>query len=371
MKLTATLLLLLSMGLSAAAQADARNACVQDLEFLPDFLLTNDTGANDHLAQKGQAHFDAAFAKALAQANQVTDVKQCRKIIQDYLRSWRSGHLEVVVTAPAKKVEPAAETAEAANEPQPPKVDTRAPSIRMLSDQTLLLTVPSFGAAYTKPLAALLQKHHAQLANHPNWIIDVRNNGGGSDSTYAQLLPWFMADGWLEIGMEWLVTPTTIDAQASVCALFMPGDSACTDNIDPVLAVMRTAETGSYIALEEQAATFKTVESPEPKRPSKVAVLTNKHCASSCEQFLLTAQQSFSVKVVGQRSYGALDYSNLRPYALPSQQLTLYYATSRSRRLPDMPVDVLGVIPDVYLAPAQDEQAEVERVQTWLEGGRL
>ena len=102
-----------------------------------------------------------------------------------------------------------------------------------------------------------------------------------------------------------------------------------------------------------------------------MAVLADARCGSSCEQFLLTVRQGVAVKLVGRsRSAGVLDYSNMRPFDLPSGTRRLWYATSRSNRLPALPLDGMGIAPDVYLpgpAPA-DARADIARVQRWLEG---
>ncbi len=115
------------------------------------------------------------------------------------------------------------------------------------------------------------------------------------------------------------------------------------------------------------------MSTPEPRRPARVAVLVDRDCASSCEEFLLAARQSFHVKLIGRNSEGALDYSNLRLHALPSGVRQLQYATSRSARLPQLQVDLGGIMPDIYLPPPKDEAGraqEIVRVQRWLEGGR-
>ena len=104
--------------------------------------------------------------------------------------------------------------------------------------------------------------------------------------------------------------------------------------------------------------------------PRRVAVVIDQACGSSCEQFVLSVRQSYNVKLFGRRTAGALDYSNLRPQVLPSGKRLLWYATSRSLRLPYLPVDAAGIPPDVYLPPAAagaDPGAEIERVRAWLE----
>lgn len=368
MKLISALVFISSVCINVNAHAYNSSDCVQDLQSLPDFLLKNDTGAPAHLAQKGQAHFDAALSDALAEANKSDDLTQCKAVLQNYLRAWRHGHLAVVT------VEQPSEQQATVEKPQKTQANPNDPVFEQLSEHTALLRISSFGPRYKKPLETLLKNHHEQLAKSRNWIIDVRKNGGGADSTYAPLLPWMMTDGWLEVGTEWLVTPTNIKAQQAICERYMAGDQSCIDQMNPIIHAMEAAPTGTYVKGEDEAIRFQTVDKLEPKRPQKIAVLTGRHCGSSCEQFLLTARQSFNVKLAGQRSYGSLDYSNLRPHLLPSKQFEVYYATSRSLRLPEMPVDIQGVIPDIYLEQPKDtEQAneQIEQVRTWLEGGTL
>jgi|SRR5271157_3370609 len=129
-------------------QQSAAELCVKDLEVIPGFLLENDTGAKDHLAQLGQKHFDDAFVAAKAAAMQVPDAAACQQVLTRYLKAWRKG-----------------------------------PAIRVLSGKTILLTLKSFEDHTREPLIALLKRDHEELATHPNWIIDVRGNGGGSDSS--------------------------------------------------------------------------------------------------------------------------------------------------------------------------------------------
>ena len=90
-----------------------------------------------------------------------------------------------------------------------------------------------------------------------------------------------------------------------------------------------------------------------------VSILVDDGCKSSCEEFLLAARQSFAVKLVGQHSGGTLDYSNLRPYPLPSGDRILLYAVTRSLRIPAMPVDGIGVMPDVFV-PADVDWAAAD-----------
>lgn len=356
--------------LAQAEAATVSEECVSDLASIPPFLLANDAGAKDELAQWGQPHFDAAFSQARIEASHAQDAAACNGALNAYLKSWRKGHLRV---GDIPRTDARSET-ESKQSPASGAIRS-PPTVTLLSKQTALLTVPSFANEYRQPLIDLLEENRKALATHTNWIIDVRGNGGGSDTSYYPLLPWLMPDEKVEIGAEWLATPANIEGQERVCAVVAPGDKECETFAADAVKRMRTVSSGTYVAQEEGSAIYYgRVEKLEPRRPARVAVLTDNGCGSSCEEFLLTVRQSFNVKLLGQPSFGTLDYSNMRPHRLPSGQRMLWYAISRSSRLPELRVDVNGVQPDIYLPPPTSEESkrsEPTRVQRWLEGGSL
>ena len=357
--------------INCLGQHTAAELCVKDLEVIPGFLLENDTGAKDHLAQFGQKHFDDALADAKNAAMKVSDDEGCRQVLNQYLRSWRKGHLYASSNNQAS-AKPAA-VSPPANHPAGPPKDVL--NFQILSPKTILLRLGSFDPWNREPLIALLRTNHAALANHPNWIIDVRGNSGGSDSTYKPILPWLLPDETVSVGEMWLATPANLEGHRNMCAIYAPGDSECEKELNEAIARIRKAPTGSLVPQDDKGSiSFDRQEPLELRRPSRVAILIDGGCGSACEQFLLTARQSFNVKLIGRRSWGSLDFSNLRPFALPSGERLLWYATSRSLRIPDLPVDLAGIPPDIYLPLAPGDHAkeeEIYRVQSWLEGGSL
>ena len=354
-----------------AQAATPGETCVQDLRAIPGFLLENDTGARQHLAQKGQAYFDQALATSSQAASTALDAAACDAVLENYVGMWRKGHLHVKPGSAVDIAKPAPAPAAAGGQAAPSK----APTLQLLSSQTVLLNLPSFRGNHSAAMQALLDTHREELAARPNWILDVRRNGGGSDNTYAPLLQWISSGEMVRVGAEWLSTPANIAGQESVCALLAPGDAACAAFAGQAVAQMRTVKAGEF-APQQPGGTisYLRVDGQTPQRPARVAILIDRDCASSCEEFLLAARQSFHVKLIGRNSYGALDYSNLRLHALPSGVRHLQYATSRSARLPHLQVDLGGIQPDIYLPPPKDEagrEDEIVRVRRWLEGGTL
>lgn len=343
--------------------ATTAQACLLDLEAIAPFLLANDAGFQQPVSPETEDRRRAALASAKAQAATVRDEGECLTVLQTYLRAWRPGHLSVH----AMKPDGASEMSRAASGP-------RAPAIELLSASTALITIPTFFPAMRSPLAALLEQHRKDLEARPNWIIDVRGNDGGSDMTYAPLLPWLLPDGWIDVSEKVFVTAANIQAEERMCDEFAPGDADCARFSAETVRRMRSVGNGQWVQQQyESGWRYTPPDVIEPHRPQRVAVLMDRRCGSSCDQFLLTVRQSFNVKLVGHsRSAGAVDASNLRPHLLPSGRRRLWYATTLSNRLPGLPVDGIGVSPDVFLPDAEDRtdpSADVQRTQRWLEGG--
>jgi hypothetical protein len=61
------------------------------------------------------------------------------------------------------------------------KVYTRDTYLNQLDKNTLYFRIPSFGSNYKKAIDSVLVANKELLSRTPNLIIDIRNNGGGSD----------------------------------------------------------------------------------------------------------------------------------------------------------------------------------------------
>jgi hypothetical protein len=351
----------LSIVLLDAHAGEIADACVADLDALPGFLLANDAGGRDTVAQRGQSLAEA-LDRARAQARDAVDDEACVAALRAYLRAWRHGHLSISVRQPAASGDAT---------PPPTPSDPRAPRFRVLSAQTALLTLPTFNDRFGPLIASLIALHRREIVSRPYLIIDVRRNNGGSDSSYAPILPLVSANVTRTMNAEFLATPANIAASEAVCKLPEVASAVCMKFMAPVLEAMKEAPTGTYV-LPKGAP---RIEVDVPRRvlahPRRIAVMIDGRCGSSCEEFVLFVRQSFKVKTFGRPTAGSLDYSNLRPYDLPSGKRRLFYATSRSLRLPSNPIDAGGIAPDQLLPIPQSEAAfdsEIETVRGVLEG---
>jgi hypothetical protein len=348
--------------LAPAGAADAAapaTECAADVDALAPYMMTNDAGAKDEVARKGRAVFDDALATARAQAAKVSSDGECLAVLRAYLQTFRRTHLNVRDLDP-QGGSPAR---------QPP-----GPAFRVLSPTTALLTIPSFADPAGSAIAALVKSSLPQIAARSNLIVDVRGNDGGSDWTYAPVLALAVANPWRNFGTQLLATPANSAATRAICPLYAPQSTQCRDAARAASEAMDLAAAGTFIPSPGEQQSL-TIEKPGQvlRQPRRIGVLVDRRCASSCEEFLLAMRQSFKVKLFGQSSAGSLDYSNLRPWTLPSGKRRLMYATSRSTRLPDFAVDAAGIPPDQVLATpanADERERQLADVQQVLESAR-
>lgn len=235
--------------------------------------------------------------------------------------------------------------------------------MRQLSPKTLWLRIPDFNGSRAKPLRDLLEANGAALQSTPNLIIDLRNNGGGSDYVYAPLVPLLYTRPIVTIGVELRSGPDNIairEKNADGLRAEAPDVAA---ELDAQNKLMRQ-NPGKYVRLDRRQFAVERVEAV-PASPKRVAVLVD-GAISTGEEFLLLARQSRKTTLFGQRnSGGVLDFSNVIGMPTPSGRYMLRWATSRSLRLPEYPVDPDGIPPDVRIP---EEVADpVAYAAKWLE----
>jgi len=343
--------------------ADVRAACKADLEALPAYLDVNDAGVRSSIEQGGMSLSSRNVERYNREASEVTNDEQCDNVIRSYLRSVRRGHLELqsMLASHSGSDEPAA------------RAEFR---VTALDRDIAVMRLPSFDADAASQIGALLKQRRNVLRSHRSWIIDVRGNAGGSDLAWQSLMPYFNVRSTTTFGVEFLATPDNIQSTVRMLDAAAPGSGAV-PLLQATVAKMRNAAPGSYVRVDERLgtrdwATTDYGKADDGMLPREVVVLVDSRCASSCEEFLLNARQSWRVKLFGQNSAGSLDFSNLRPHALPSERRGIWYATSRSLRLPALAVDGRGISPDIpYPEPTtpDDEARELRAAADFVRNG--
>ncbi|MCW3464778.1 S41 family peptidase [Chitinophaga nivalis] len=221
------------------------------------------------------------------------------------------------------------------------------PFLQQLSAQTILLRIPTFDDAQKKLIDSVLLANDQLLKRTPNLIIDIRNNGGGSDGSFFGILPLIFTNPIRIVNMEFLSTP--LNNKRMEAFLSNPGisDGDKTEIKDALKKL--NDHLGEFVNLDSG----RIVSEQKPDTifpfPKNVGIIINKGNGSTAEQFLLAARQSKKVKLFGVTTEGVLDISNTYIVDSPDKQFKLRYCLSKSLRIPDLTIDGKGIMPDYYI----------------------
>lgn len=236
----------------------------------------------------------------------------------------------------------------------------KSPSAHLWSDDVLVIRIPFFLPEAQTHIEHLISRNQAKLSQVTNLIIDLRGNGGGTDSAYEALLP-YVCDGTIEIeGVDVRATEENVMYLRNLAnAHDFPED---TRNHIENLATLMLENLNSFV---EMTPTQVVDPGNQIPGPTKVAICIDGKCASSTEQFLIFARQGQRVTMFGENTMGCIDYSNNVTAETPSKSWSLHYPISRSKRVPLRMIDGKGIVPDVSLdanSPSMiDEVAEYLR----------
>lgn len=242
-------------------------------------------------------------------------------------------------------------------------LNTQSPYLEELNATTLYLRIPSFDISQKKEIDSVIWNNKERILQTKNLIIDVRDNGGGSDSSFDELIPILYTNTIRNIGVEFLST-----AQNNQFFLELATKQEFKDYFDDET---RAEFMGYYEKLQSKLGKFVNVFGDDiynihydsiNEYPKNVGIIINNGNASATEQFLYYAKQSKKVKLFGTSTYGAFDISNLYEAESPCKEFELVYGLSRSIRIPDMVIDDIGFQPDYYLDKTIPQHQWVEHV---------
>lgn len=228
---------------------------------------------------------------------------------------------------------------------------------KKLSDQTLYLKISSFSGSNAAKIDSLFKANSSLLKSMPFLVLDLRDNGGGSDFSYEPILPYIYTNAVKGIGADVLATEANIAAWKKI----LDREDIPEKSKEAVRGMVQKMEMnkGKLVNIADDYTDSSMTAMALPKR---VVVLVNRGCASTTEQFLLAAKQSSKVILAGENTQGTLDYSNMREKPFSCMPYILRYATTRSRRLDiGEGIDITGIKPAVYLNSHSD----------WIEQARL
>ena len=236
--------------------------------------------------------------------------------------------------------------------PEELRFDDRRAELRLegIEPDAMLLRIPGMAISMKAPLEALLREHWPQLTGRRFLIIDLRGAMGGTDAVYAELVPLLYTQPIRLVGCDFRASAgnaahfRVFAEDANWPAEVRDWARRTADQMDAAPGSFVPAVPDAEVSLDEVL-----------PRPERVGVMIDGRCGSANEEFLLMARQSRKVTLFGSPSNGCLDYSNQRPIPLPSRRFLLQVPISRSRRLPENPVDPTGILPDIPISDSEPD----------------
>jgi hypothetical protein len=243
------------------------------------------------------------------------------------------------------------------------EMSTATPFLQELSKETALLRIPSFNDDQRILIDSLITSNATLLGTKKNLIIDIRNNGGGSDISYNKITPLLYTNPIRITSLELLSTPLNNQRMADNLKLDLSERSR--KQVNEALEQLNS-HLGEFVNLNATPVFIQTMDKVLPN-PQNVAVIINEKNGSTAEEFILMAKQSKKVKLFGKTTMGVLDISNMYFVDSPDKQFHLGYCLSKSLRIPDMKIDNIGLQPDYFIDNSIPDEQWLNFVKTTIE----
>ncbi|HEU4901799.1 MAG TPA: S41 family peptidase, partial [Flavisolibacter sp.] len=185
---------------------------------------------------------------------------------------------------------------------------------RSIDTNTNYLRLGSFNADLYSELDSFYRTIDKDIRRKPFLLIDIRDNGGGSEQCYFPLLAYAYTRPYAPDTLEWWATDNNIRLYETYVGM-MKKDSAkygsgTVGKYEQMIGRMKAAKKPAFI--------FMANEMPVPIKfdsvlayPRKIILLQNRHTASAAEGFIFMVRQSGKVITAGENSGGFVGFGNV------------------------------------------------------------
>ncbi|MDZ7878303.1 MAG: S41 family peptidase [Saprospiraceae bacterium] len=233
-------------------------------------------------------------------------------------------------------------------------------NFKILDDQTSYLRVKTFNAG-PDVIDNIIKENRERLLNTPRLIIDIRGNGGGSNSNYHSILPFFYTQPYTLEGKGAFVLAsedniaiekkTYEQAWNSLSEESKKMHAKDYDGWKKYVDTMAMNQGKRYYYAPSEVTKFDSITT----NPKQVAILMDKNCYSTAEWFVMEAEYSKKVTLFGQNTGGVMDNTNVRPHALACPAYTILAASGRRGGADEREIDNIGFKPNVYIDEKEED----------------
>lgn len=247
-------------------------------------------------------------------------------------------------------------------------MESSLPFLEVLNNSTLYFRVPSFtGTQEKRAIDSVITANKDKILSTENLILDIRNGTGGADFTYSEIMKLIYTNPIRMPSVEYLSTPLNnkrmLDFSKNEGLAITYNITFSEEERDEFKRHydLLSKNLGQYVNIYSLDINIKKYDTVYPY-PKNVGIIHNKNNGSTDEQFLLEAKQSRKVKLFGEPTAGMIDMSNMNTAESPCGDYLLWYALTKSLRVPGMAIDNVGVQPDYYIDSEIPEHEWVQYV---------
>ncbi|MCU0418709.1 MAG: S41 family peptidase [Cyclobacteriaceae bacterium] len=229
-----------------------------------------------------------------------------------------------------------------------------------LDDQTNYLYIGTFNGSLRSRFDSAYRAIKPVLLAKPHLIVDVRDNGGGSDGCWQDLARLLYTQPYPYDQWEVFASSEVIKRyQARLAVMRQDSQSfgpGVIDHFETIIKKLTKARPGTFVSLghagiHRQAKIYHA--------PAKVIVMFNRQSASAAEGFVLAAMRSQKVLTFGENSGGYISYGNIMSVDTPSG-FRLNSATNRV--LARTRYEQTGIPPQVRAVDGEDWVEQARRL---------
>lgn len=376
MRNTSLLLIpLFALAMDAAAQTCS---CESNFLWAKKTFEENDAGFSYIIKKKGREAYEMHNRVYLEKVKKLPNNSECAATINQWIRFFRNGHIgiqylksdaaaQAIQTAPATEATLPEGVDKAKYEKAAAQLNARKPFFEKLDATTAYLRIPFFEISEKKLIDSVIRQNRDVILSTENLIIDLRNNPGGSDASFEQLLPILYTNPVRTVGVEFL--STQLNNQRMLDLTKMDEFDEDSRKMFKTFYDTLSAHPGEFVNLFGKDVNISKRDTVYPY-PKRVGIIIHNKNGSTTEQFLLAAKQSQKVKFFGRTTYGMLDISNVHIVPSPCKDFELYYGLSRTIRIPDFAIDDIGLQPDYFIDRTVKDYQWVDFVAETLNNGK-
>jgi len=223
------------------------------------------------------------------------------------------------------------------------------PFAEQIDASTIYLRLPSFSLEYKSQIDSIMSAWKDRILKTDNLVIDLRDNGGGGNGSFAEVIPFLYTNPIRMHSLEFLSSEMNNQQWREILNIPELGEKAKKEI--RIMVEKSEKNLGQFVKTYDEDFNVKQLDTVY-QYPKSVGIIVNKKCVSSTESFLLQTRQSKKVKIFGTQTFGATDISNMLKANSPDGNFLLKYGSSKSMRVPELQIDDIGILPDYYIDSA-------------------